>query len=167
MDSAHHFHHPTPDISAVVGSIKAGSGIMNLPEPHSEELMMMLGLWLYLLTGISDELERGPAGASVERPVYFFFIRHCLDQKLTVPMNALSFYDSINTQLSRSFLCCANPVCEHNRLLKSSHIVFKKCSRCKGPSYCSRDCQKEHWPLHVKTCKKVETEVEEEAPQSA
>ena len=152
----------------MINSIRIHTDIYNLPSQfHFDELDRMLGFWNFLLSGIEDERKLDPAVANIKRPAFYFFIKNCLDQKVTVPKPALSFYDSINTQLSRSFLCCANPVCEHNRLLKSSHISFKKCSRCKGPSYCSRDCQKEHWSLHKRTCKKVETEVEEEAPQSA
>ena len=28
------------------------------------------------------------------------------------------------------------------------------CTRCKDVRYCSRDCQREHWSIHKKTCKK-------------
>jgi hypothetical protein len=28
-----------------------------------------------------------------------------------------------------------------------------KCSACKGAVYCSRDCQKRHWPKHKAACK--------------
>lgn len=30
--------------------------------------------------------------------------------------------------------------------------VFKACSRCLAPRYCSKKCQKEHWPEHKRHC---------------
>jgi len=33
---------------------------------------------------------------------------------------------------------------------------FKKCSRCKEARYCSRECQKENWPEHKKSCARRE-----------
>lgn len=30
---------------------------------------------------------------------------------------------------------------------------IRKCSRCGQASYCSKDCQKQHWPLHKQQCK--------------
>lgn len=35
--------------------------------------------------------------------------------------------------------------------------VSKKCSQCKSVQYCDRDCQKYHWFVHKKYCKKVTT----------
>ena len=32
----------------------------------------------------------------------------------------------------------------------------KRCSRCKKTAYCSRDCQRDHWKVHKKTCKEAE-----------
>lgn len=29
---------------------------------------------------------------------------------------------------------------------------LRRCSRCKGPQYCSRECQKSHWPDHKSEC---------------
>jgi ankyrin repeat protein len=29
---------------------------------------------------------------------------------------------------------------------------FKKCSRCRAVRYCSKDCQRTHWPVHKATC---------------
>lgn len=33
--------------------------------------------------------------------------------------------------------------------------TFKKCSRCKKVYYCSKECQKRHWPTHKLSCKPV------------
>ena len=32
--------------------------------------------------------------------------------------------------------------------------TLSKCSACKRASYCSKECQKQHWNEHKKTCKK-------------
>lgn len=40
---------------------------------------------------------------------------------------------------------CANPTCNN----PGKHL----CSGCGGESYCSKECQKAHWPIHKSTCK--------------
>lgn len=40
---------------------------------------------------------------------------------------------------------CANPSC--------SNKGKSKCSACSSVSYCSAECQKQHWPLHKADCK--------------
>lgn len=34
----------------------------------------------------------------------------------------------------------------------SDEVKFKVCSKCKQATYCSVQCQREHWPLHKTTC---------------
>lgn len=38
----------------------------------------------------------------------------------------------------------------------NSGVSLRKCGRCKGVNYCSRDCQASHWKEHKKTCKAAE-----------
>lgn len=45
---------------------------------------------------------------------------------------------------------CAGPECQKNENLK-------KCSRCENVSYCSKECQRSHWPTHKPDCKKKTT----------
>jgi zinc finger MYND domain-containing protein 10 len=35
---------------------------------------------------------------------------------------------------------------------KCTKEAFKRCSKCKGVWYCSRDCQVGHWPEHKAKC---------------
>ena len=33
---------------------------------------------------------------------------------------------------------------------------LKQCTRCKAASYCGAACQREHWPVHRRTCRQQE-----------
>merc|ERR1712098_742403 len=48
----------------------------------------------------------------------------------------------------RALLRCAN--CEK---LEKSLKEFKKCLGCNSVYYCSKDCQRAHWPSHKNICK--------------
>ena len=94
--------------------------------------------------------------ASRESPIVFFFVKFLLDQGMGVPGPLLVAYNGMRTQLSCSFLQCANPTCEHNKLDKSTgKVKFKKCSRCQAVIYCSRECQVAHYPEHKAQCRKA------------
>merc|ERR1712096_145840 len=51
-----------------------------------------------------------------------------------------------------STMKCSNPACEN---VESKVREFRICSRCKGPSYCSPECQKKHWKYHKYDCSKI------------
>ena len=111
----------------------------------------------YLVTawmGVHLCSEHSNAGPACDCPFVYFFVKYCLDQSLGVPKVALALYDRMNMQLSREFIRCANPTCEHNKLDKSTgKIKFKNCSRCKAVIYCSRECQVAHYPDHKRLCR--------------
>jgi ankyrin repeat protein len=44
---------------------------------------------------------------------------------------------------------CANPDCKTVDAEKEPNL---RCGRCKHPSYCSKDCQRIHWPTHKPIC---------------
>jgi len=48
---------------------------------------------------------------------------------------------------------CARPDCGK---FESHPRHFSTCSRCKFAAYCSKECQKKHWPEHKKACKSGE-----------
>jgi carboxypeptidase C (cathepsin A) len=55
---------------------------------------------------------------------------------------------------------CANVVCDKKEEEPGS---FKRCGRCQRVSYCSRECQKEHWKTgHRAVCKSPVEEQPEE-----
>ena len=49
---------------------------------------------------------------------------------------------------------CFNQYCRHpKRLVERSKIRY--CSRCRGATYCSRECQAAHWSVHKELCDEV------------
>ena len=44
---------------------------------------------------------------------------------------------------------CSNPLCNRTT---SDPTEFKQCARCLTASYCQRECQKQHWKIHKKSC---------------
>ena len=36
---------------------------------------------------------------------------------------------------------------------------FKKCAKCRHAAYCSKECQKKHWPVHKTVCKSAPKEL--------
>jgi hypothetical protein len=50
-------------------------------------------------------------------------------------------------------MLCRNPTCYR---MENGNTAFSKCGACKGPCYCSRECQSEHWiATHKEECKKT------------
>lgn len=45
-------------------------------------------------------------------------------------------------------------VCPNCKNLDPTGHTFKKCGRCKKVYYCGQSCQKRHWKVHKKTCRK-------------
>eukprot|EP00599_Poterioochromonas_sp_BG-1_P008781 CAMPEP_0173145884 /NCGR_PEP_ID=MMETSP1105-20130129/8158_1 /TAXON_ID=2985 /ORGANISM="Ochromonas sp., Strain BG-1" /LENGTH=117 /DNA_ID=CAMNT_0014059969 /DNA_START=153 /DNA_END=506 /DNA_ORIENTATION=- len=52
---------------------------------------------------------------------------------------------------------CSNPDCPE----ASSGATLSECAACHDARYCSRDCQKAHWPNHKARCKEVRKELEQ------
>ncbi|KAE9392954.1 hypothetical protein BT96DRAFT_887634 [Gymnopus androsaceus JB14] len=50
---------------------------------------------------------------------------------------------------------CSDPTC---RRLEEQAAQWQKCSGCKEEWYCSRACQKSHWPSHKEICKRKQEE---------
>jgi ankyrin repeat protein len=50
------------------------------------------------------------------------------------------------------YKCCSNPAC--GKTEKELGQPFAKCNRCRCVRYCGADCQREHWKVHKKSCRK-------------
>uniref|UniRef100_A0A6C0HZX2 MYND-type domain-containing protein n=1 Tax=viral metagenome TaxID=1070528 RepID=A0A6C0HZX2_9ZZZZ len=63
----------------------------------------------------------------------------------------------INTNMTDT---CGNTNCQIGKvqgdakLQPQGNMQLPSCAKCKKIKYCSRDCQKEHWPVHKLICKK-------------
>mmetsp|Transcript_18567 Transcript_18567/g.30940 ORF Transcript_18567/g.30940 Transcript_18567/m.30940 type:complete len:349 (+) Transcript_18567:108-1154(+) len=55
-------------------------------------------------------------------------------------------------QKEKKYKCCSNPSC--GKTEKEVGKSFAKCNRCRCVRYCGADCQKEHWKIHKKMCRK-------------
>ena len=55
---------------------------------------------------------------------------------------------------------CCNPDCKiPDRVTERSTMLY--CTKCRSINYCSRECQKAHWPPHKEQCEKVKREKKE------
>ena len=53
---------------------------------------------------------------------------------------------------------CANSKCEKRAYSEGKNrgtIQLKQCKGCLQVAYCSRDCQKAHWPQHKEECRRA------------
>ena len=128
------------------------AGTAQQPEPF--EIATLRRFW----TELRSFVERCKSEHAAECPFVYFFVKYCLDHGIVgVPRAALAVYDRMNMQLSREFIRCANPTCQHNKLDKSTgKIKFRQCGRCLSVIYCSRECQTAHYPEHKKSCEQYQ-----------
>ena len=141
----------TPALTTALSKALSSYALMNiLPDPQFSSVQRyFITSWKIVLTF----LELGRSGPTCECLFVYFFVKTCLDQGAGVPKPALAVYERMNMQLSKEFIRCANPTCEHNRLDQSeAEVKFKKCSRCQTVIYCSRGCQVAHYPVHKALC---------------
>ena len=142
----------TPELSAGVSNVRNDVDMTNLriSVPRGGAVPPMPSIWVVMLRVIKDTA----SGPPCECPFVYFFVKYCLDHGMGVPKLALAVYDRMNIQLSREFIRCANPSCEHSKLDQSTgKVKFKQCSRCKAVIYCSRECQVAHYPEHKRLCR--------------
>ncbi|KAJ7486036.1 hypothetical protein B0H11DRAFT_1977045 [Mycena galericulata] len=51
----------------------------------------------------------------------------------------------------RSLKSCNNPSCSDFGVINRDSLL--KCGKCKTATYCNKDCQRAHWPVHKQFCK--------------
>jgi hypothetical protein len=90
-------------------------------------------------------IECGVAHSDEHTLVKFFWRRircSCLDKK----------YEEVKSITKEGV--CFNTQCRHpDRLVQRSKL--KCCSRCRGATYCSRECQAADWSVHKELCEEV------------
>ncbi len=65
--------------------------------------------------------------------------------------------ENVKTRLQKAIMDkCSNPDCP-----EASSGALSECAACHDARYCSRDCQKAHWPNHKARCKEVRKELEQ------
>lgn len=52
-------------------------------------------------------------------------------------------------------LCLTGAMCEGCQSQESLSRKLLSCGICKGPQYCNRECQQQHWKSHKKICKDI------------
>ena len=68
---------------------------------------------------------------------------------ITLDANDLQY---MQAERENASMMCAN--C--NAIANNTHL--KKCAACKRVAYCSKECQKKHWPVHKTVCKSAPME---------
>ena len=142
--------------TAAISKVSIWRDIMDLMQ--SNAVGDRLGYLLLTWTGIHICLEDPSAENACECAFVYLLVKNCLDNGWGVPRLALTVYDRMSLQLSREFIRCANPSCEHNRLDKSTgQVKFKQCGGCRSVIYCSRECCVAHYPEHKTLCREHST----------
>jgi len=93
-------------------------------------------------SGLQEDIQAATILAS--RYVYFMRLQYGADDFGVLEIEQL--IQSTTNPNER----CYNPSCGNTSLQ-----TLKRCSRCQVVLYCSVSCQRSHWPLHKKKCKKV------------
>jgi len=91
-------------------------------------------------------------GKTIFKPGTVIFIR---DPWLKAAMDggsAIRVEDSKDIAIVRDDTCCYS--CSKSEIELGEKL--KRCSRCGGAFYCSRDCQSKDWKLHKKVCRDVD-----------
>ncbi|KAF7365042.1 hypothetical protein MVEN_00375300 [Mycena venus] len=63
----------------------------------------------------------------------------------------------------RSLHACNNPSCNEFNVVNRDSLL--KCGRCKTATYCNKDCQRAHWPVHKELCKAWQAAADSNAGQ--
>ncbi|KAJ6525299.1 hypothetical protein DFH09DRAFT_174840 [Mycena vulgaris] len=50
-----------------------------------------------------------------------------------------------------SLISCNNPACSAYNVINRDSLL--KCGKCKTITYCNKECQRAHWPVHKQICK--------------
>lgn len=101
-------------------------------------------------------------------PIYCFHCRSPAPTDTAIPVVVQYSFGGVKD--SKALIVVCSPKCqkEIGHMIKNKDLDLihgcnhcgngnrrmKKCSRCKVPRYCSKECQLADWPKHKITCKK-------------
>ena len=72
-----------------------------------------------------------------------------------VLQDVLLLAESLLSEVACPVGCC-NPGCVELRGVSEVKVAAKECIACKRVTYCSRECQVDHWKVHKGLCKKLQ-----------
>ena len=146
---------------------------------HIRKATLVAGLFGQLLWADNWQVLKTMWDSDEERAM---FVMHMLEDEVPHPWQILRTLVKKHRFTSMEHLVCSmtdqfveakrlfkSQVCWHCRKGKTSSYTLRNCSGCGVAKYCTKNCQKMHWPTHKEECadfqnaQQIEEEQEEEA----
>jgi hypothetical protein len=100
-------------------------------------------------TTLAAAMSEAIGGSNIFRSTAVF--KYEMTFAFLVNMNEKTIKKTIKEITSITEKSCA--IVLKNKCVVCDMVAFSKCGKCKIQTYCSKDCQKEHWATHKHECK--------------